>query len=139
MDPARWGECRWDMFRWGVRNDVWERLVRRVEADGSSADVTRRTLSLGARSATTGWRAKSYAESTIEMVIFERGSTPTALPPGTYVRTDALGLCAAGVVEGDEIQDAAGRYWEVHAVRDHTRLDDFLYREADLTRLPLHT
>jgi hypothetical protein len=72
----------------------------------------------------------------MEIYIIAKGTTPSLLPPGTYVRTEALGLTADPVVEGDEIivNDV---YYEVKTVRLHYLGDGFYFRECDLTLLPL--
>ena len=98
--------------------------------------VTRQKLTLGTRDSVTGWYAKSFVDTTVEMIIITKGSTNSLLPPGTYVRTDALGLTTDGFLEGDQIL-ADNTYYEVKATREHTVGDSFYYRECDLTLLPL--
>lgn len=141
MDAAEWGTMHWGSFRWGCQNDVFDRLVSAFESrSGGNCDVTLRTLYLGARDSATGHRAKEYSESTISMAVVPRGSSVISLFSGTYVREDALGVCAAGVRLGDEVELPNGDYYEVKGVREyyHTA-DDFAYREVDLTKMPLHT
>lgn len=101
-------------------------------------EVTRRKLLLGAADSETKWYAKSFIESTIEMLIIPRAATSLATAAGTYVRTDAVGLTCDGVEEGDEILSASGVYYEVKATREHWVADSFMYRECDLVMLPLH-
>lgn len=141
MDVAEIGTARIGYFRVGCLNDVFDKLVSAFESrSGGSCDVTLRVLSLGARDSTTGWRAKEYTESTIHMPVVPRGSSYLSLAPGTYVREDALGVCAAGCKLGDEVDLPNGDYYEVKGVRPHYHTpDDFAYREVDLTKLPLHT
>jgi hypothetical protein len=135
MDKAILGYCRLGYFRLGVFNDQWDKLLQQFESLGS-CEVTRRQLQLDSpRDSTTGWWTKSFHEETVEMPIIQKGTNQSLLPPGTYVRTDALGLTADSVVEGDEIL-ANGTYYEVEAVRNHYLLDSFTYRECDLTLLP---
>jgi len=135
MDKAILGYCRVGYFRIGVFNDQWDRLLQQFQSLGS-CDVTRRRLQLDyPRDSTTGWWTKSFEETTIEMPIIQKGSSHSLLPPGTYVRTDALGLTADVVVEGDEILFNSA-YYEVEAVRPYYFLDGFSYRECDLTLLP---
>jgi hypothetical protein len=98
--------------------------------------VTRQKLTLGTRDSVTGWYTKSFVDTTVEMIIIAKGSTNSLLPPGTYVRTDALGLTTDGFLEGDQIL-ADNTYYEVKATREHTVGDSFYYRECDLTLLPL--
>lgn len=94
MDKAFFGSARFGYARFSVYRPDFERLVKKVESQlgGLSLDVTRRALTLGVRDSTTGWYAKEYTESTIEMLIFTKGTTPSLLPPGSYVRYDALGI-----------------------------------------------
>lgn len=139
MDAAFWGTMRWGYFRWGVRNTIFDDMVKAFENQGS-CDVTRRKLSLGARDSTTGWRAKSFTEDTVKAIFIPRGSTQMALQAGTYVRSDALLVVCAGFSEGDEAKTPDNKYWEVKAVREHrVTPDNFSHRELDLTYLPLHT
>jgi len=140
-NPAEWDNCQWDFFRWDVKNSIFDDAVKAFEnAHGTnSCNVTRRKLSLGARDSTTGWRAKSWTEDTVKGIFTPRGSTPTALKAGTYVRSDALLRTCAGFSEGDEVQTNDGKYWEVKAVREFWfAQNNFSHRELDLTYLPLH-
>ena len=98
--------------------------------------VTRQKLTLGTRDSVTGWYTKSFVDTTVEMIIIAKGSTNSLLPPGTYVRTDALGLTTDGFLEGDQIL-VDNICYEVKATREHTVGDSFYYRECDLTLLPL--
>jgi len=102
-------------------------------------DVTRRKLQLGTRNSTTGWYDKNYAESTIEMIIQTRGATHFPLPAGVYVRLDAVGLSVDPVEINDEIKTSSDVYYEVKGVKPHWWADSFIYRECDLTELPLHS
>ena len=105
-----------------------------------SCDVVRRKLSLGARDATTGWRAKSWTEDTVKAIFTQNGSAPQNLGVGTYVREDALLQVCEGFVEGDEVKLPNGKYYEVKAVREHYLTpDNFCHRELDLVYLPLHS
>jgi len=138
VDAAFWGTMRWGYFRWGVYRDDWDKLLKAFESIASH-DLTLRKLALGARDSTTGWRAKSYTESTIEGIFTTRAAGYVALPAGTYVKLDALLLTADGVAKGDEIQHSDGEYYEVKTVKPHSLGDSFWFRECDLTHLPLHT
>jgi len=102
--------------------------------------VTLRKLTLGAPDSVTGWYTKSFTEQprAREVYIVERGSNRALLPPGSYVRTDALGLTCDGFEEGDEIKTENGVYYEVKATREHFFLNSFDHREVDLVQLPLH-
>jgi len=137
-DKAVLGECKLGFFRLGVKNKVFDTMVKDFEGQGS-CDVTRRRLSLGARDGTTGWRAKTFTEDTVKAIYIPRSSSQMALKVGTYVRTDVLLIVAAGFNEGDEVKTSDGKYYEVKAVREHRITpDNFSHRELDLTYLPLH-
>jgi hypothetical protein len=136
MDRPELGSCRLGFFRLGVFSDVGDTIISRFETVGS-VDVTRKRLMLGTRDSTTGWYTKSFEETAIKMPIIEQGSTRSNLTAGYYVRTDALGLTVDVVAEGDEILSAAGKLFEVKAVREIYSVggDSFSHRECDLTRL----
>jgi len=137
-DPAILGQCKLGFFRLGVKNHVFDNMVKSFEKEGS-CNVTRRKLSLGARDSTTGWRAKSYNEDTVKAIHIPRSSAQSALKAGTYVRTDALEIVCAGFSEGDELKTPDNKYWEVKAVREfRITPNNFSHRELDLTFLPLH-
>jgi len=137
MDKAIIGYMRIGFFRIGVFDDAWDRLVQQIGNLGAtSLTVTRKRLTLGDRDTTTGWYSQNYDDSTMEIYIIAKGTTPSLLPPGTYVRTEALGLTADPVLEGDEII-ANDVYYEVKTVRLHYLGDGFYFRECDLTLLPL--
>lgn len=104
-----------------------------------SFNVTRRELELGTADSVTGWYARNWTESTIEMIIVDRGGTQIALPAGAYVRLDALGMSADPVVEGDEIETDDGRVYEVKAIKEVWGPgDNFVRRDCDMVKLPLH-
>lgn len=103
---------------------------------GLTADVTLRSLSLGARDATTGWKACAWDPSTIKMPVLRRGSSQLQLVPGVYVREDAVGLTVDAVNEGDQILDALGNYFEVVAIQEHSLLDTLYFFECQLHELP---
>lgn len=116
---------------------LWESLKRTFSKQGS-LDVTLRTLSLGDRDSDTGWRAKTYSDSTIQMIIATRDARQILLRTGTYVRKDAVGFTDTPVKIADEIQ-LGTLYYEVDAVRPHKITPDRTeYYKCDLTELPLH-
>jgi len=118
---------------------LWNNLLRTFEDARGSCSVTRRALSLGNRDSETGWRVKSYSETTIKMIIIPRGATSLAVKAGTYVRLDAVGLTITSVKEADEIKTSGGTYYEVKTIRNHSLTPDTVeYYEVDLTKLPLH-
>lgn len=117
---------------------LWEHLKRSFSKQGS-LDVTLRTLTLGDRDEETGHRAKSYGESTIQMIIATRGARQILLHTGTYVRKDALGFTNRLVKVGDEVR-VGSTYYEVDAVRSMKITPSLLeYYKCDLTELTLHS
>lgn len=102
--------------------------------------VTKRALTLGSTpDSVTGWYAKTFTDSTKEVIIVMKGSSTMNLPAGLWVRTDALGLTQDAFVEGDEIYYSTSQtYYEVKAIRNHYLGNNFYFRELDLMELPLH-
>ena len=100
--------------------------------------VTRRALSLGAIDDVTGWYAKSFSETEIEMIIVPKGSFFTVLGMGFYARHTLTGYTQDAVVEGDKIKDSADIYYEIKTVEDRYFGDSFIYRECELTKIPIH-
>ena len=117
---------------------AWNNFLKAAERLGSCA-VTRRALSLGAQDSTTGWYAKSFAETSIKMFIVSRAASSTHLPPGVYVRTEYLGLTRDTVALGDEIKDADNDYYEIKTIRKHKIGATLYFYECDLTLLHLHS
>ena len=134
MDKAVLGYCRLGYFRLGVLRDDWNQLLKRFE-NLASTNVTHRRLMLGNRDATTGWYSKSYEATTIQRILASKTTSPAVLPPGVYVRLDAVGLTADPVYEGDQIR-VNSQYYQVETVRAHYIGDSFYFRECDLTLLP---
>jgi hypothetical protein len=138
MDKAIIGTMHIGSFRIGVFDDTWDKIILQIKnLAGTSLNVTRKHLTLGDRDTTTGWYTKEYDNLTIEMYTTTKGSNPSLLPPGTYVKTEALGLTADPVVEGDEIV-VNNMCYEVKTVRFRYIAGSFYFRECDLTLLPLH-
>jgi len=104
----------------------------------TSADVTRRELSLGSLDSVTGWYAKNFDDSTIKMVIRPRGQSVIGLPVGQYAKYDVTGFVVDVVEEGDEIVDAQGSYYEIKAVEEEWFLDSFSHRVCNLVKVPIH-
>jgi len=117
--------------------ELWNTLKRKFGSIGS-LDVTRRALSLGERDETTGWRAKSYSDTTIQMVIATSDTRQILLHTGSYVRKDALGFTDTAVAEGDEIKIGTV-YYEVNTVFERQVTPSVIeYYQCDLTKLTLH-
>lgn len=102
-----------------------------------SFDVTRRKLVLGSRDSTTGWRATSYSESTIEIINLGKGITVMDLGAGQYARVSEVGQTADPVVEGDQIIHQ-GTYYHAEYVKEvFAPGDNFHHRDVGLVRLPM--
>ncbi len=139
MQKAICGYCQTGYFHTDVYLNVWDTMVKKFESVfHTSANVTRRRLLLGARDSVTGLYKKNYEVSTIQTLIFDKGSVTSFQGVGTYARLDALGLALEEVVEGDEIETLDHQYYEVKAVREVSVGNSFMHRECDLTKLPLH-
>jgi hypothetical protein len=100
--------------------------------------VTRRALTLGAIDDVTGWYAKSFSETEIEMIIQPKGSFFTVSGMGFYARHTLTGFTQDAVVEGDEIKDSANVYYEIKTSQDYPLGDSFIYRECELAKVPIH-
>jgi len=70
------------------------------------------------------------------MFITPRVATVNLLPPGVYVRLDAVGVTADSVDEGDEVKTESDVYYQVETVKEHFLGDSFFFRECDLTLSP---
>lgn len=103
-----------------------------------SFDVTRRALSLGSQDSVTGWYTKSFSESTIEMIIVPRSAASLMVGMGLYPKYALSGFTNDVVVVGDEIKDGQNVYYEVKTNEDYYMGDSFIYRECELTKLPIH-
>ncbi len=103
-----------------------------------SFDVTRRALSLGSIDSITGWYAKTFTETTIEMIILPRGSSFHLLGMGYHAKHTLSGFTQDPIVEGDELYDSANIYYEVKSVEDTYLANTFMFRECELSKLPIH-
>jgi len=123
--------------------DDWKAVKRGFTSISgvTSIDVTLRSLTVGnnaSRDDETGWRDKSFSESTIEMIVISRGANTLHLVPGLYAQTDAVGRTRDYAKLGDEIKTAAGVYYKVKSVRDNYVGDLLWHRDCDLTQFSLH-
>jgi len=100
--------------------------------------VTRRELQLGAADPVTGWFAKNFAETTIEMAIFPRAMRSIALAAGLYPHYEVSGFHLDPVTEGDEVKDSFGNHYTVELIQPIPIGDSLGYYESNLTRLPIH-
>jgi hypothetical protein len=105
---------------------------------GLDFSVTRRELQLGAADSVTGWYAKNWAETQIEMAIFPRAMRSIALSAGFYPHYEVSGFHLDPVAEGDEIVDSFGKYYEVELIAPNAFGDSLVYYESQLTELPIH-
>ena len=103
-----------------------------------NVEVTRRRLQLGDRDNITGWRAKTYEDYTIEMLIIPRSATNIQALAGIHVVNDAVGVTVDPVALGDEIECPVGTFYEVMSVQEHWLANTFMYRSCQLTLLPYH-
>lgn len=96
----------------------FERILKRFKQTKGvpSFDVTLKTLMLGDRDSVTGWYAKEYEDSTIEMFVVPKGSFQSFFGIGFHATLDALGFTKEAVNIYDRIVDAANRYWEIKDV-----------------------
>jgi len=100
--------------------------------------VTRRAITLGARDGTTGWRAVTYADTAINMLIINRTASTRLLGSGGYVKVDAYGMTSDTVAVGDQVKTAGSVYYEVKAVTQRWRDDTVVRYDCDLTLLTLY-
>ncbi len=137
MDQEIIGVMRVGYFRIGIFTDHFDKMLTQYQKLGLEFTATKRELALGERDTKTGWRSINWQTSTIDILIFERGSSAFNLPPGAYVRTDALGITLDPCKEGDQIY-WANKYYEVEAVRPIYIGDSLIYYYYDLVKLPLY-
>jgi len=102
-----------------------------------SADLTLRSLTLGAADATTGWCRRTYADSTIKGVIRNQGSTFILGNFGLHAKYPCTLFTSSAVAVGDEIVDAFTHYYRVDAVEREPLLNSLAYYVCKLTELPM--
>lgn len=119
---------------------LFDRAIAELEkVEGSSADVTLGTLTLGSRVATganvytTGWRAVTYPTSTIKMVIRPQGSIFNFMRTGLYASEGALGLTDDTVKLGDQIKSSDNRYYTIKGLEKHYWLNKFVFWKATMS------
>jgi hypothetical protein len=101
----------------------------------SDFNVTRGVLSLGARDSTTGWCAKSYTDSTIEMIVRPKSSRQ-AYPSMFRLLTayDATGYTDNEMFVGDHITHQ-GTVYEVQTVEWEWWGDNAVYAVCGLKQI----
>lgn len=100
--------------------------------------MTRRELQLGGADTVTGWFAKNWAETQIEMAVIPRAMRSIALSVGLYPHYEVSGFHLDPVTEGDEVKDSFGDYYEVELTQPNPFGDSLVYYESKLTELPIH-
>ena len=107
---------------------------------GGDASVTKRALSLGTQDSVTGWYAKSFTPSTIDMILQPRGSVVIGLPVGNYAKYQVTGFTQDSIEDGDEVIFPVGstNYYEVKSAEEAWWLDSFSHYILDLVRVPMH-
>lgn len=109
-----------------------EDFIRVMEDKGADADVTLRSLILGAQDSETGWFGAAYSDSTIKMIILSRGRKEYELPTGHCFWINFAGFTASQVLEGDLIVDADDRVYHVISVTPHCVGDLTIHYECEL-------
>lgn len=123
--------------------DLFTDILTRFESTGADAEVTHKTLSLGAANATTGCYAMSYsAGDTIHMPIFSKANARYLIGTGFHVTEDYLGFASTSVdaaltlAKGDTITDKTNLVYEVMAVKPHRWGDINTLYEVELAYNP---
>ena len=88
--------------------------VFRLHLGVENFNVTLHAFSLGAQDSDTGIPAKTYTDSTIEMMIVTKESRQISSQIGKYVYLDALGITASYVRAWDKITTATGKNYFVN-------------------------
>lgn len=140
--PAIVGAATVGSFRIGAWFDYFRKAFNKLKKNtlfyNVSFDIQLRSLRLGDRDATTGWRDITYDESeTVEMIIVN--------PANRNVMYTACGLMAtyntSGVTQdvlylGDQVVTDEGWYSVVNT-KVHLIGDSFFYREVELEYLTM--
>jgi hypothetical protein len=94
----------------------------------TSADVTRRTFSLGARDADTGICLPVYTETTVKALLRPKGASYG----GIYAKYNLTMFTKAPFYVDDEVVHA-GKYYHVDTVEEEWRADVFEFYQCGLT------
>jgi hypothetical protein len=116
--------------------DLFNLLKKVWHKHGFSSTVTKKTLSLGAADAETGWYAKSYANTSIEMYIITKATRFMVLRQGLFFEYDGEGYTKDSVKEGDLILEPNGNQYVALSVCDRNILNQFRYNEVALKAVP---
>jgi hypothetical protein len=99
----------------------------------TSADVTRRTCSLGARDTYTGLCSKVFVETTVPAIIRPKGASYG----GIYAKYNHTMFTKAPFYADDEVIHA-GKYYHIDTVEEEWRLDVFEFYQCSLTLMDPH-
>lgn len=116
--------------------DLFNLLKKVWHKHGFSSSVTRKALSLGSPDAATGWYAKNYANTTVEMYIITKTTRFLVLKQGLFIEYDGDGYTKDTVAEGDVITEANGNEYLVVSVCDRNILNQFRYNQVGLRQKP---
>lgn len=122
---ARYGTSNLKVYS-GVKD-----LLRR-NLGVSDFNVTLHKLSLGAQDADTGLPAKSYSDSTIELLIVSKDSTALRTALGVNISFDAVGFTTSYVRAYDKVTAASGLKYTVSNVHPVLDGQSLVYYKVDL-------
>jgi hypothetical protein len=128
-------------FRIGVWHTVFDEILEKIKKRYPllDFDVQYYEMQLGARDATTGWRAVTYDDSeTREMIIVTPQNRATMQTVGGFIASyKNTGITCDPLYVGDKIACSQCVYKVVN-VKALKLADSFIYRECELEVLPLH-
>lgn len=116
--------------------DLFTLLKKNWTKHGIIPTVTLNALNLGAQESETGWYAKSYTPSSINMFVISKQLQFKVLKYGLFIEHDAIGFTKDTVHEGDLITDQASNIYLVLAVRDRNILSQYMYSQIELKKQP---
>jgi hypothetical protein len=99
----------------------------------TSADVTRRTCSLGARDLYTGLCSKVFVETTVKAIIRPKGASYGVI----YAKYNNTMFTKAPFYADDEVIHA-GKYYHIDTVEEEWRLNVFEFYQCSLTLMEPH-
>lgn len=113
------------------------KLSVRKQTNVENFNVTLHALSLGAQDSDTGIPAKTYSDSTIEMLITSKSNTALNTVLGAYVKLDALGFTTSYVRAWDKITTTTGKQFFVANVTPILNGVYLAYYQVDLMEIVL--
>lgn len=105
----------------------------------SSAELTRRRLTLSTRDIVTGWCSKVFAESTITGSIQNAGNNPLSLAVGAYAKYPHTGYTPDVIRIGDECIDADNKYFLVRSAEQLWRFNEFIGYICNMQKIDAHS